>query len=394
MPKYTIALLRENIARDEAILIGEYSKTSINSQIEYICKCGAHSNKVFRLIVENGGARCKTCTEIMRNKKIRQTNLEKFGVEYPLSSEQIKDKAKATNLKKLGVEYPTQSKKVLDKRVKTYKENYGVENPLQSNIIKDKLQTTCLDKYGVRCVLKSEKVKDKIRVTNIEKYGVENPFESDEIKEKIKKTNMLKYGVEHVSKSDTIQEKIKLTNIERRGVEYPGQSSEVKEKAKITNMSKYGVENPFESDEIKEKIKKTNLEKYGVEHPSQNAVVMERTQKNAKKYKEFVMPSGTILKVQGYEPFALKELLMRYSEEQIKTNRKDVPRIEYVVDSKKRYYFPDIFIPHENKIIEVKSTWTYKCKADNIELKGNACIDSGYKYELWCFDAKGKRIEL
>jgi len=34
------------------------------------------------------------------------TNLEKYGVEYPLQSEKIKNKIKKTNLDRYGVEYP------------------------------------------------------------------------------------------------------------------------------------------------------------------------------------------------------------------------------------------------------------------------------------------------
>ena len=106
------------------------------------------------------------------------------------------------------------------------------------------------------------------------------------------------------------------------------------------------------------------------------------------------MPSGAIRKVQGYEPFALKELVKVYSEEQIKTDRKDVPRIQYEVDGNKKYYFPDIFIPHENKLVEVKSTWTYKSKTDNIQLKKAACEEQGFLCEIWCFNNKGERIEV
>jgi hypothetical protein len=71
-----------------------------------------------------------------------------------------------------------------------------------------------------------------------------------------------------------------------------------------------------------------------------------------------------------------------------------VPRISYEIDGKKKYYFPDIYIPHENKIIEVKSTWTYKCKTDSIQEKGDACKAQGYTYELWCFDGKGNRVDV
>ncbi len=106
------------------------------------------------------------------------------------------------------------------------------------------------------------------------------------------------------------------------------------------------------------------------------------------------MPSGEIRKVQGYEPFALDELLKTNSETDILTNRKDVPRITYKIGDKTRYYFPDIYIPSENRIIEVKSTWTYKCKEDNIQEKKKATEEAGYIYETWIYAKNGNKIEI
>jgi TRAP-type mannitol/chloroaromatic compound transport system permease small subunit len=42
-------------------------------------------------------------------------------------------------------------------------------------------------------------------------------------------------------------------------------------------------------------------------------------------------------------------------EDYIITDRKDIPKIGYKIVEKQKYYFPDIYIPSENKIIEVKS---------------------------------------
>ena len=104
------------------------------------------------------------------------------------------------------------------------------------------------------------------------------------------------------------------------------------------------------------------------------------------------MPSGKVVKIQGYEPFALNELITLYHEDFIKTNKKDVPRITYIDASNiNHYYFPDIFISNSNKIIEVKSTWTYKCNIDINNLKAKACKDQGYIFEFWIYDRKGNK---
>ena len=203
-----------------------------------------------------------------------------------------------------------------------------------------------------------------------------------------------KYGVDTISQVESVKAKRVVTNIERRGVSGPFASSEVREKCKATCIERYGTEHPLQNTIIMNNLKVTNFERYGVEHPHQNKEVAERAQKNAKKYKSFEMPSGIVRKVQGYEPFALKILVKIYSEEQIKTDRKDVPRVQYEVDGKKKYHFPDIFIPHENKLIEVKSTWTLKCKTDNIKLKKKACEERGFLYEIWCFDQKSNMVKV
>ena len=52
-------------------------------------------------------------------KKTRQTNLEKYGVEYPFQSKEVQEKMKQTNLEKYGVENILQVKEVRDKIFQT-----------------------------------------------------------------------------------------------------------------------------------------------------------------------------------------------------------------------------------------------------------------------------------
>jgi len=214
-----------------------------------------------------------------RYKKIKQTNLNRYGVENVLQSKEVKDKIKQTNLERYGVEHALQSKEVKDKIKKTNLERYGVEHTLQSKEVKDKIKQTNLDKYGVEHALQSEEIKDKIKQTNLDKYGVEHALQSEEIKDKIKQTNLDKYGVEHALQSEEIKDKIKKTNLDKYGVEHPSQSKEVKDKIKQTNLERYGVEHTLQSEEVKDKIKQTNLDKYGVEHALQNKEIQDKMKK-------------------------------------------------------------------------------------------------------------------
>ena len=59
----------------------------------------------------------------------------------------------------------------------------------------------------------------------------------------------------------------------------------------------------------------------------------------------------------------------------------------------KRIYYSDIYIKKENKIIEVKSEWTFKINKKKNLLKKEACLKAGYKFEFWIFDKNGNIIE-
>ncbi len=288
---------------------------------------------------------------------------------------------------------------------------YGVTNPLKSDTIKQKIIATNLARYGKTSATQTEATKQKHKETLLKKYGVENPMYSQVIKEKLKTTNLQKYGVTNPMKSDVLQKKLEATSLAKYGTRRPSQNATIRnktiasqaaktdediqlmlEKTKATSLQKYGTESPNQADIVKQKKVKTSLERYGTEYPMQCTDVQEATQKKAFAHKDYIMPSGTIRRIQGYEPFALDLLLKTYTEDQIITTRKEIPRVAYTVGDKNRYYFPDIFIPHENRIIEVKSTWTYKCTTDNIQLKADATRAAGYEFELWVFDGKGDRI--
>jgi len=156
------------------------------------------------------------------------------------------------------------------KKIKeTSLEKYGVDNPSKSKVVRDKYIKTCLEKYGVTNVSKLQETKDKVVKTTIKHFGVASVLSLESTKIKLKESSLLKYGVTHPSKSDYIKnEKIK-TNQERYGVDNPMQCDEIKDKVKKTNNDRYGVDNPMQCDEVKDKVKKTNQERYGVNHAMQ-----------------------------------------------------------------------------------------------------------------------------
>ncbi len=413
--KFDKTLLSEVIQRDNAILIGDYKKLTRNSIITFHCNCSKQNSKAFRCIADLGGAFCNECNLKLAQEKHNLSCLQKYGVEHQSKSEQVRQKTINTYIEKYGVDHPCKSKDVQEKRKNTFIEKYGVDHPCKSKEIQDKIKQTNIEKYGVDNVFKNEEIKNKIIEKNINNYGVANPFSSEVIKNKIKQTNLEKYGVEHPVQNNEIKEKIKntcrkkygvdnpLQNIvihtkfidtmnERYGVNYALENKELLQKQQQTFFTNYGCDHPSKSEYLQEKRKQTCLIKYGIEHPIQNKIIFEKSINNSAKIKEYTMPSGQIRKVQGYEPFALNDLIKLYTENEILTGRNDVPRIKYTLENKTKYYFPDIYIPKENKIIEVKSIFTRNYKSDLIKVKEDATVNEGYLYEIWVYDKNGIRI--
>ena len=63
----------------------------------------------------------------------------------------------------------------------------------------------------------------------------------------------------------------------------------------------YDTEYYIQSDAYK----KTCIERFSVPNPMQNEEILEKALRNAHKYKEYIMPSGKSINVQGYEPFSV-----------------------------------------------------------------------------------------
>ena len=185
------------------------------------------------------------------------------------------------------------------------------------------------------------------------------------------------------------------TNIEKFGFECCLQNKDIREKVKKTNLEKFGFENAGKNSIIHEKMKQTMFKKYGVNFPLQNSEIASRSSKNCYKPKRFIFPSGKEIICQGYEPFALQSLIDNNIEENdIITGCKNVPSIWYNDETgKKHRHYVDIFIPSQNKCIEVKSIWTFEKKDDYIFLKQNAAKKLGYNYEIWVYDNKGNIVE-
>ena len=214
-----------------------------------------------------------TCSEECKKLKVKQTNLELFGVENPSQSSEIQKKKEQTSLLHYGVKHPGQSEQVKMQKKQTCLAKYGAEYTFQAESVKDKIKDTMMQKYGAEHALQNEALQNRAKASTLLRYGVDHAMQSDAVKEKLKASLTSKYGVDNPMKSDDIKQKASDTKAER----YGDASYNNREKARETYLSKYGYTSPTMSEEVKEKTRQTNLAKLGVEYPMQSEEVKQKS---------------------------------------------------------------------------------------------------------------------
>lgn len=147
--------------------------------------------------------------------KKKATSREHYGTDYPMQSQEVKDKIHDTVKKEYGVDSVLDIPAVRAAALSVCKQKYGVEHPMQSEEFRENLRKQNQEKYGVDWSLQAPEVKDKINATMIDRYGVENPFSSPEIQARIRETLIDEYGVDNVSKVPEIQQRKSETIAER-----------------------------------------------------------------------------------------------------------------------------------------------------------------------------------
>lgn len=128
----------------------------------------------------------------------------------------------------------TQLDSYKEKVKQTYLEKYGVEHPMQLPEMQQKIKDILFEKYGVEYAGQIEEGKAKAIQTNLEKYGVPHSSKLKETQEKKKATVRKRYGVDYVSQLDSVKQKTKETCMQRYGVDQPMKSPEIRQKSNET----------------------------------------------------------------------------------------------------------------------------------------------------------------
>lgn len=290
-------------------------------------------------------AKSKICRE--HKNQSRLETMEKLGKVNPFATEECKTKIKQTNLERYGVENPMQNKDIASRTSLSLKErnrlkreiardledisilevssNLSTFNQLKRTLINEKInpkgstyfitdffnrhkrfndyvesfisRNSCFMNKSqiVEWLLSNIKIQKCIVCGSRLNYKLSKKGKSyfcsttcrrspkgHEIwQQNLKKSLNEKYGVDNVSQLESTREKVKQTVKERFGVENVAQAQSVKRQIKETNLKRYGYVNQWSSHEVKEKIKQTNLERYGFLHHNQNPEIAAKISKTA-----------------------------------------------------------------------------------------------------------------
>lgn len=224
---------------------------------------------------------------------------------------------------------------------------------------------------SLRSIEQIKKQTEKTRHTFMQKYGVDWVSKTEWQKEKASQTKLKKYGIKTYNNREAISKTNLSKTIEEKNI--------INEKRRVTNLQRYGVENNLQKIELRT----TAARKNSIGH-------------------NYTLPSGKTILIRGYENLALDILFSQnYAENQLHINIQNantkIPVFTYTaVNRHIMKYYPDIYIPHENKIIEIKSEWwwngngneKYTSRLENNLRKRAAVINLGYNYEVWIFKNK------
>lgn len=177
-----------------------------------------------------------------------------YGVQLPdggrsrLASHQMEEYKRQT-----GFGSPAARPEVQRKIRSTNVERYGVDNPFKDEKVQSRIRDTMYERYGESNPMQVPEIREAATKTMVERYGAKTTLESPVLREKVRKTMMERYGVLNPGQSDSIMTKIAVTNVERYGTSYSGHAPTSNERRHAMNQLRYGVDEVMQCPEIRER---------------------------------------------------------------------------------------------------------------------------------------------
>lgn len=406
--KWDFNFLQKFVEEYGITLLKDYSKEKVNSKIfiEGYCineNCNnTFKKKMINLInTKNGG--CSACSKFIGAKKAGETSMKLYGVKSTILLKQVREalnEVRDSYDNNLLNEFVKENNLILQKDYTNEKVNRETIIicsciTIGCNGICERPFRSLVSNKNFGCeICKTKFTNEKAIKTNMEKYGAKNhknmtvSFDYEYLQRFIKENNLTIFG-------NYLDVKITTNIIGNCIKENCCNKFEKPFRYLTTHKNFYCFKCAQQIGFVKQK--ETNMRIFGVIHQSQNAEVAHKQLVNSVKIKKYTLPSGKIINYQGYENFALDELINveNINENDILNDRTVVPVIWYNdKDNIKHRHYVDIYIPNKKLCIEVKSPWTYgeKFRNDVLE-KQKAGKELGYFYEIWVYDGKGNKVE-
>ena len=402
--RYTYDLLIQCRDRDRCIISSFPEKLSRDSRIIGICSCGQEFNKTFRNAYEQGGMFCIQCTEDNRViKKGPKYDYNRLMLCAERDNASV-DKSLYTPLTKLNahtfITGVCSCGQNLTKKFQLIYEGGGMFciECTEHNRCKDRISPTYHYDLLMKCANEDRAIIDQTIYTPQTKLGSRTIInglcscgqEFSKYFEIINKEAGM-FCIECTKRNAVLKREEYC--LKHFNVKSTSQLPSFKENRENTCLERYKVKHALQVPEFKEKQENTCLERFKTKYPMQVPEIAEKSFKSSHKIKHFSMPSGTIINIQGYEPYALEILLQTYDEDDIVTGSTNVPEIWYMHENEQKRHFVDIYLKSTNTCIEVKSTWTYEKEKEKVLAKQQGSKELGFNYEIWIISQKGDIIE-
>lgn len=196
----------------------------------HICPiCG--KDTPFRKLTYGYSTYCSTaCAGKSKDRldKIRQTTLERYGVDNASKSESIKAKKRETITEHYGG-FGFASEEIRSRANSTIQQTYGVDNVSKDESVKAKKRQTTFEHYGVESICQIEGHHEKMKQALQNKYGVPSYFLTNEflekrkLKEKVRiensrKSMLARFGVDSYSKTDEFKIALRVKSENRNHI--------------------------------------------------------------------------------------------------------------------------------------------------------------------------------
>ena len=217
-------------------------------------------------------------------------------------------------------------------------------------------------------------------------------FNSLSSRGKASATMMTNHGVTNALQSTDILNKMLAKVQEKRGISNVMRDPDIAKKVVETKIAIYGAPSSW-SGPLAYQI---NVDKASAKFgyiPGQFTNVSQIPEVHAKKLKsghiakDYILPSGNVIRIQGYENKFLDYALKYYPETVFNFNRNC--SIPYVLNTNKHRYIPDFVFEGSKQVIEVKSDYTFYSEYEKNIAKAIGCLISGYTLTFAIYKSNG-----